>query len=70
LIIHPLYVKLQERSPLGLKKKFNITERDMTTSTMGPHEFYTDYLSKSLPVVLRNDAKEMTFYKSIQENMK
>lgn len=37
---HPLYVELQQRSPLGMLRDYNVTEIDMNNQTIGKHEFY------------------------------
>lgn len=65
LVIHPLYYELQKKSPFGLLKDWNITEVDMLKDTIGIHQFYTDHLSKSIPLVLRNDASDWEFKKIV-----
>ena len=58
-LIHPMYVVLQEESPMsiGPKKKYSIAEVDTEKYDMMVEEFYHDYVSKSLPVVFRKEAK-------------
>jgi len=50
---------------MGLMRDWNITEIDMETEVIGKHEFYQKYLSKSLPLVMRKDAKEWPLFKEI-----
>lgn len=47
---------------------YNLTEVDYDNGTIGKHEFYQKYLSKSLPLVLRNAAKDWGLYKGIKES--
>ena len=69
-MIHPLYVELQRKSPMGMMRDWNITEIDMETETIGKHEFYQKYLSKSLPLVMRKDAKEWPLFKEIHSALR
>ena len=70
MIVHPLYVELQKKSPLGKfdrkKPAYNITEVDFEQMPMGKHEFYSKHLSKSLPAIFRNEAKYWDIFQNIQ----
>lgn len=73
VFIHPLYVELQRQSPMCTLcnlPKYNVTEIDAEKQVLGKHEFYQKYLSKSLPVVLRNGAKEWGLVKAVQDKLK
>jgi hypothetical protein len=48
------------------KNKYNVTDVDITVEPMGPNTFYTEYLSKSLPAVFRNGAKDSFIFNEIQ----
>lgn len=64
--VHPLYVHLQKQSPMGMMKDFNVSEVDWKQSPIGKHEFYQNYLSKSLPLVLRHAFEHTKFYQEAQ----
>jgi len=72
ILIHPLYLELQKKSPLcpfcGYDD-FNVSEIDLDTSTIGKHEFYKKYLSKSLPLVFRNGARNWKLTKEIKAKL-
>lgn len=65
--IHPLYVKLQKDSPMGMMKDFNVSEIETNEKVLGTHEFYDKYLSKSLPLVLRHACEDWDMYKIVQK---
>jgi hypothetical protein len=65
VFIHPVYVEMQKQSPMGMMKDFNVSEIDVTQKSMGEHEFYHDYVSKSLPLVLRHGADDWDMKKNI-----
>lgn len=48
-----------------MNRYFNVSEIDAEINPIGKHEFYQQYLSKSMPLVVRNDAKEWPLYKEI-----
>lgn len=50
-----------------MMRKYEVEEINMQTNTIGKHEFYTKYVSRSLPFVLRGDAKSWEIYKEMQE---
>jgi len=55
---------------MGMNKEFNITEIDQESRIVGQHEFYKNYLSKSMPLVLKNDCKDWELTKKIRAHMK
>jgi hypothetical protein len=52
------------------KNTYEIAEVNLANETIGKHQFYQEYLSKSMPVILRNGAKDWGFYKGIEEKSK
>ena len=65
MMIHPIYVELQKKSPMGMRKKYNITEVDMEGGSIGLHEMYTQYVSESLPLIMRNACNDWGFKQDI-----
>jgi hypothetical protein len=65
--IHPLYVQLQQESPMGMMKDFKIAEIDTKEKEIGLHEFYDQHLSKSLPLVLRHACEDWGMYKVVKK---
>ena len=63
LLIHPLYVFLQSKSQFS-NKNYTIV---MVNDVIGKHDFYTNHLSKSIPLVISKGAKEWLLYKDISE---
>ena len=73
---HPLYVELQKRSPLSHYNKkdskldYTIDEVDAELES-GPkkkidiRDFYTKYVSRSIPLVMRNYSKDWRITKEI-----
>jgi len=64
LVIHPKYYELQKKA-VFVHDEWKIIEVDMLKDTIGLHQFYTDHLSKSYPIVLRNDASDWEFKKIV-----
>lgn len=58
MIIYPIYVELQKKSPMGMRRPYNISEVDMEGASIGLHELYTSYVSKSLPLIMRNGCND------------
>ena len=67
VFIHPLYVEMQERSPLGIDKAYFVPEIDMLNSTISTFDFYQNYLSQSLPLIFRHGATNYEIYKRLRE---
>ena len=70
MLIHPIYVELQKKSPMGLRKKYNISEVDMEGASIGLHEMYTQYVSESLPLIMRNGCKDWRLKKEVDEKVR
>ena len=71
LKIPEIYKKFQENSPLSIFKDYEIAEVDMMIP--GPnnektdHYFYKNYVSQSLPVVLRNEANDWDVVQDLEK---
>lgn len=70
-LIHPLYVELQKSSVLGVKDEFGYTYHMHTASyqesdDVTPGSFYREYVSKSLPLVLKGYCRHWELYEQIQ----
>ncbi len=63
--LHPVYVELQENSPLGITHEtFKISETS-SDAPMDTKVFYKRHLSKSLPLLMKGYAKDWTLFKDI-----
>lgn len=54
--IPKIYQALQQRSPLNIHSDYEIAEVDYQNVDLGEQYFYKNYISKSLPVILRGEA--------------
>lgn len=64
-MLHPMYVMLQEQSPMGMLRDFKVAEVDMTRDGMTAKQFYRDHVSQSLPVVFRNEYRDEPIVKEL-----
>lgn len=64
-MLHPMYVMLQEQSPMGMLRDFKVAEVDMERDTMTVKQFYRDHVSQSLPVVFRNEWRDEPMLKEL-----
>lgn len=57
--VHPLYGILQSKSPFYKYSGYEIPSFDMSLETkpINKTQFYNQFLSKSMPVILRNECK-------------
>lgn len=53
---------------MGMMRDFNVSEIDWKQNPIGKHEFYQNYLSKSLPLVLRRAFEHTRFYQEAQQD--
>ena len=68
MIIHPLYVELQNKSPLGFGKDYVVDIIDKKIDgSISELRFYNEYVTESLPVILRNNFADKKIIKDIQE---
>lgn len=62
--IHPLYMYLQERSPLWYREDMNVDQ--VQVGDIGVHGFYDKYLSKSMPLLIKGACKDWKVTSSIK----
>jgi len=63
---HPLYMELIEKSVFKQEKEYEIYSTDMESlMAMGDHIFYGDFLSKSLPLKIRDGAYNWDLFANI-----
>jgi len=80
MIIHPLYVELQRKSPMGqihshtkghsrydVLVEYNITEVDTAKNPISRKQFYRNHVAKSLPLILRNDCQNWRLKEKLDE---
>ena len=65
MLLHPLYVELQDKSPMGMMRDYDIKEVD---ESIGSHEFYKDYMSQSLPLIVRKGCLYWPIKQLVQED--
>ena len=53
--IHPLYMYLQERSPLWYRQEMSVDKIEI--DDIGIHGFYDKYLSQSMPLLIKGACK-------------
>ena len=56
--IPKIYQVLQQKSPLNVHSDYKIAEVDYHNVDLGEQYFYKNYISKSLPVILRGEASQ------------
>jgi hypothetical protein len=57
MMVHPVYVYLQSKSPFVTQEEYKIHEIENFDSN-DKLVFYTEYLSKSIPLVVRDGAED------------
>lgn len=71
VVLHPLFVDLQMKSPLNTRRanpfKLKDHEYDQLRSPLSKKKFYTNYVSKSLPCVLRNEIEENEIFQEMKK---
>lgn len=55
MMIHPLYVELQKQSPLGMMRDYDLVVVDQVNKPITKKYFYKNFISKSLPVLFKNE---------------
>lgn len=55
MIIHPLYVELQKQSPMGMMRDYDLVVVDQIKTPISKKYFYKNFISKSLPVLFKNE---------------
>ena len=66
LIPHPLYVKLQNASPMGMMRDYNVTI-SKEGQELTRKQFYMGYVSKSLPVIFQQHARDWRLIKELRK---
>ena len=64
-IMHPMYVLLQEQSPMGMMRKYEIRTVDTKENPITVPEFYSDHVSQSLPCFFKNDIVDSELVKKL-----
>jgi hypothetical protein len=64
MLIHPLYVELQSHSRLS-DPHFQI--QAIEVGGIGPHEFYSNYVSQSLPLLIKGGCESWSLFKEVQQ---
>ena len=55
MMIHRLYVELQQQSPLGMMRDYDLVVVDQAKNPLTKKKFYKNFISKSLPVLFKNE---------------
>ena len=69
--MHPLFVELQLMSPLNIRSNnsFNLDDHqyDQLRSPLSKKKFYSNYVSKSLPCIFRNEIEEHEIFMQMKK---
>jgi len=67
LMPHPLYIKLQNASPMGMMRDYKVTI-SKEGQELTRKEFYMGYVSKSLPVIFLQHARDWRLVKELKKS--